>query len=826
MPDDYSDDFGLPMITKSMAQAGWIMLGENGAYYTGGRHVASDGELLAEYLTNDVFYAVVDVTAMAVSQVKWKLFTRAGSETAKRYHTVPLEIEAARHVEKSLRYQSRVARKALQVSGGNENAEKLALSQRIEEITDHPLLDLMYADNDGLSATALRYACALYFEVFGGTYLHLETGKLGIPRALKVLPTYRIRAYRKNESDVVAYLYYPLVAQPSLQTIIPSDEVLSYRLAAPHDPYAGRNAPGRSAFDALELCGKYLRYQNTLLDNRARPDGVFIPDDKLPMNKDKARRAEETFNSKFGGKGSGRTLIAEQAGTYVPLSFSPQDIGELKINQEGLRRVCNAFGVPEALLAKDSTYSNQTAAQHWHAQNTVLPRVMMIEEAWNRDLVRRFGENLFLAAENPVPRDEALALQRASAAIAAGVLTRNETRVALGFDKVETLAADEMPWNVREAADAITQTGLSDEGEPPLAPSHGAAPETMQDITPETKGLADWNDPSPSLPHAGRWILRVNRQVARGELERSVAIALVGKCLGIDDITAKNYVGHAADPVRKKAEAQLLPGVAQKPASLPEAGILPAAGKIPAAAEILQPRIRAYFAEQHNAWGALGDWLPKSDGLTHDDEALAALLLLLWEQTMSEELGGVAQRLALTAAQESQVQQRAHDQAKREAAAYAALINQTTFSRMRSALEAAKQTAPPATGTTGEPGTTEESSAVEAATAKAAEEAANAIFAEAENERSITIALDQAYRAKMALNELAATEAGDVLEKMWITAGDEKVCPYCGQLDQQVAPVGGKFETALGVFATPPAHVNCRCWLMFIRTDGSILGSE
>ena len=45
-------------------------------------------------------------------------------------------------------------------------------------------------------------------------------------------------------------------------------------------------------------------------------------------------------------------------------------------------------------------------------------------------------------------------------------------------------------------------------------------------------------------------------------------------------------------------------------------------------------------------------------------------------------------------------------------------------------------------------------------------------------------------------------------------------------MDQQVAPVGGKFETALGVFATPPAHVNCRCWLMFIRTDGSILGSE
>src|SRR6478609_1524405 len=45
-------------------------------------------------------------------------------------------------------------------------------------------------------------------------------------------------------------------------------------------------------------------------------------------------------------------------------------------------------------------------------------------------------------------------------------------------------------------------------------------------------------------------------------------------------------------------------------------------------------------------------------------------------------------------------------------------------------------------------------------------------------------------------------------KRTWVTAKDERVCPSCGPLHRQSAPIGEKFKE--GVW-TPPLHVNCRC---------------
>ncbi len=42
----------------------------------------------------------------------------------------------------------------------------------------------------------------------------------------------------------------------------------------------------------------------------------------------------------------------------------------------------------------------------------------------------------------------------------------------------------------------------------------------------------------------------------------------------------------------------------------------------------------------------------------------------------------------------------------------------------------------------------------------------------------------------------------------WQTAADERVCPVCGPLDGETAPIGGTFP---GGYAGPPAHPRCRC---------------
>jgi SPP1 gp7 family putative phage head morphogenesis protein len=69
---------------------------------------------------------------------------------------------------------------------------------------------------------------------------------------------------------------------------------------------------------------------------------------------------------------------------------------------------------------------------------------------------------------------------------------------------------------------------------------------------------------------------------------------------------------------------------------------------------------------------------------------------------------------------------------------------------------------------------------------------------------------------------LRGYEASGVVKAMiWMTANDEKVCPYCGSLDGQTVGLQGNFSDALPpdlqaklsgrTFKTPPAHPGCRC---------------
>lgn len=50
-------------------------------------------------------------------------------------------------------------------------------------------------------------------------------------------------------------------------------------------------------------------------------------------------------------------------------------------------------------------------------------------------------------------------------------------------------------------------------------------------------------------------------------------------------------------------------------------------------------------------------------------------------------------------------------------------------------------------------------------------------------------------------------------EQQWIVADDERLCPICGALADQTAPIDGSFTMGSGSISGPPAHPRCRCAL-------------
>lgn len=73
--------------------------------------------------------------------------------------------------------------------------------------------------------------------------------------------------------------------------------------------------------------------------------------------------------------------------------------------------------------------------------------------------------------------------------------------------------------------------------------------------------------------------------------------------------------------------------------------------------------------------------------------------------------------------------------------------------------------------------------------------------------RARRIAITEVTRLFARGNQMAWEETGFVNSVKWMTAEDEKVCPICNGLDGTIIGIGD-------IDAMPPAHTNCRCYII------------
>ena len=212
-------------------------------------------------------------------------------------------------------------------------------------------------------------------------------------------------------------------------------------------------------------------------------------------------------------------------------------------------------------MSKDATYANMQASLTLYARQTILPRVMILEQKLNEMLAPRYGDRLFLAAENPVPADEAFELQKTQIAINAGVLSADEIRAATGY----SARPDDAGYgNPNRAAEAISE-----------GPVHPSSPPPAGANSPECKPALAPPAGTPVHPQAGqeaKLLLAINKAVGRGDMERAVAISVVSRQLGIPQTQARSLVGH---PKENKPTA---PETLSLPTTRPTASIVAATG--------------------------------------------------------------------------------------------------------------------------------------------------------------------------------------------------------------------------------------------------------
>ncbi len=212
-------------------------------------------------------------------------------------------------------------------------------------------------------------------------------------------------------------------------------------------------------------------YANYVMQNGAKPSGVFVTEQVIPDSKYKeiAARLKEAWSNMVGSKQSdpskpGQGMLLDQGMKYVPLEMlklQDNDTRELKL--QTMRRICGLFGVPPQMIGiHDGKFNNTQTAMDEFYKSAIYPTIVNVQEKLNSHLFVgfpslsiEFDTKDFLKG---APLDQ---MNFATAGVKGGILTPNEARAYMGLDPME--GGDELRGDGK-GAEQIPGTSPQDTG--------------------------------------------------------------------------------------------------------------------------------------------------------------------------------------------------------------------------------------------------------------------------------------------------------------------------------------------------------------------------
>jgi HK97 family phage portal protein len=424
----------------------------------------------------NIAYTCAMINAAAVASTPLRLFVQtSGSQRQAKCPTRPV----GRSTERRLRSRS-----------GLDG--RLAKAVRIEEVTRHPLLDLLHRANPHHTRYDLLELTVLSQEITGNAYWRLKDDALGVPAQIWPLHAHMMTPVPDyaTEQVVLEYVFSSGVGQQ----VFRPDEIAHFKYPSLADPYISGWSPLRAAYEHAVVTDKMLAYEEALLDNRARPDMLISP--REPIGQQEATRLERKIQNKFRWGGSGGVLVGESGLDYKPLVFPPSDLAALQVRQVSAESLANAFGIPLSLLkTEDVNRANAEAGHYQHALLSVRPKCLRLQEKINKDVCPRFDPDgrLFVAFDDPVPANAAEDREDRKLALQTGYKVINEVREEEGLPPV--------PWG-DEPILPITMAALSDREarvKPrPAAPNFGKSAAAGAAEAAEVAGTAGAADDHPA----------------------------------------------------------------------------------------------------------------------------------------------------------------------------------------------------------------------------------------------------------------------------------------------------------------------------------------
>lgn len=212
-------------------------------------------------------------------------------------------------------------------------------------------------------------------------------------------------------------------------------------------------------------------YANYIMQNGAKPSGIFITDQVIPDAKYKeiAARLKEAWNNLTGSRSSdpskaGQGMLLDQGMKYTPVDMlTLQDAEAAELKMQTMKRICGLFGVPPSMIGiGDSKYNNTQTMLDEFYKTTMYPIIVNVEQKLKQNLLKgypnlciKFDTKDFLKG---APLDQ---MNFVAAGINAGVITPNEGREYLNLAQID--GADELKQDSK-TTDPLPGTSAQDTG--------------------------------------------------------------------------------------------------------------------------------------------------------------------------------------------------------------------------------------------------------------------------------------------------------------------------------------------------------------------------
>lgn len=300
-----------------------------------------------------------------------------------------------------------------------------------EEITDHPILDLLDSPNFAHTGEQLKQLHFTYMNFVGESYIYMianggpfEPGRGKLPQALQILPGHEVQfklGETYNESIVkLGNHEYPITSV--IRDINPD----------PNNLYFGRSVIAAAAV-AIDTENQMKEWNRGVFKNGGRPSSVITS--TVDMNEATFNRLKEEFSDEHTGtENANRPIILGNA-DIKPYMLSQQDLDFLKSREFSRDEILAMWRVNPYMIGsvEDVNLATARAARTQHAEINVVPRLRQFVKQLNSTLVSVFDPMLELDFDNPVPEDIDAKREYVEGAVNRSI-TADEARALYGME--------------------------------------------------------------------------------------------------------------------------------------------------------------------------------------------------------------------------------------------------------------------------------------------------------------------------------------------------------------------------------------------------------